>query len=365
LICNNRKPSPEKFKFATDKRIPAVYAGWLWRCLQTGQLQSFGDDLLNKVQPQPETAANKPLESYVEVPTVRLSDADNEQRKKPKDHPEKAVSKSRPRTVQQRPGALALSYTTAPTLDSTRSSADPDTAGGWAANDEGVMPNLDGPSSHPLRDINPSVNSSRRPSASSNASSAKSRAASGSASSSNTLGDSNTLEPAPADRQYRAGKEMPPAVTAEPIPEEKDYSSIMSNILAQRKAAAEQQNQKKEESRRKKRQLGRAPSNPSTAGASLDNPLSRPGSAASADPSPVLLERDEEDKSVIEPQGYKPSQELGWDDPGAQAARERMIRAMGGRVEETGVTVVQPTGVMRDIVSGDGIGEGRGRRRRL
>jgi hypothetical protein len=147
--------------------------------------------------------------------------------------------------------------------------------------------------------------------------------------------------------------------------EEKDYSSIMSNILAQRKVAAKQTLNKEDDIRKRRRQLGRARSNNSTG----DDPLSR-GSSITAQTGTADIDRDVHSNSSGEKGAglgkaaeYQPSQELGWDAPGAQEARERMIRAMGGTVEETG-GVVQPIGVMKDAVRGDeGLGRA-GRRKR-
>jgi hypothetical protein len=159
----------------------------------------------------------------------------------------------------------------------------------------------------------------------------------------------------------------------DPAPEPKDYSSIMSNILAQRKAAAEQNPNPDNEKKKRRRQFGRATSsrsNPSTA----DDVFQR----TSSDSALVAENRVSEhnDESVLESMlggarefgkarldEYQPSQELGWDAPGAQEAREQMIRAMGGKIEDTS-GVVRSVGVVKDVVNADS-GAGRaGRRKR-
>jgi hypothetical protein len=165
---------------------------------------------------------------------------------------------------------------------------------------------------------------------------------------------------------------------------EKDYSTIMSNILAQRKAASAQNPVNPQEASRQKRrrQLGRATStrsNPSTAdgevlsrasSVSISGPANAANANADAD---AEIEPDGAFDSVLGPgetefgkakavQVYQPSQELGWDAHGAQEAREQMIRAMGGKVERV-KGVVESIGVVKDIVGESGLGVG-GRTRR-
>ena len=64
---------------------------------------------------------------------------------------------------------------------------------------------------------------------------------------------------------------------------------------------------------------------------------------------------------------YQPSQELGWEAPGAQEAREHLIRAIGGTVQDEG-TKVGSIGVVQDVLGGPDINNGRdqraGRRKR-
>lgn len=62
-------------------------------------------------------------------------------------------------------------------------------------------------------------------------------------------------------------------------------------------------------------------------------------------------ELDVEDRPEIKFTEYMPSQSLLYEDPEVQAAREDMIRRMGGKVEEA-VGMVSPIGVVRDVVTG-------------
>ena len=62
-------------------------------------------------------------------------------------------------------------------------------------------------------------------------------------------------------------------------------------------------------------------------------------------------ELDAEDRPEVKFTEYMPSQSLLYEDPEVQAAREDMIRRMGGKVEEA-VGMVSPIGVVRDVVTG-------------
>jgi hypothetical protein len=64
---------------------------------------------------------------------------------------------------------------------------------------------------------------------------------------------------------------------------------------------------------------------------------------------------------VRKPSGIpQPSQELGWDSPGAQEARERMILAMGGKVDG-GLNVLEGIGIVKDKAGDEGLGSIAGR----
>jgi hypothetical protein len=123
--------------------------------------------------------------------------------------------------------------------------------------------------------------------------------------------------------------------------EEKDYSDILAQLRANRKIAPTSADQA-EDKRRKRRQLGRATS-------------TRSNQSAGGDSSGNLL--DEEGETVVLDE-YQPSQELGWDSPGAAKAREQMIKKLGGTVKEKSVPV-QEIGIVKDVAA-----ETVGRRKR-
>lgn len=142
-------------------------------------------------------------------------------------------------------------------------------------------------------------------------------------------------------------------------PPEKDYSEIMSKLLAKRKMSAPLEKEE-ENGRRRRRPLGRAQSGRSNT-STTDDPLSRPSSA-----SKVVEEEEmgEEDGHVLEAfKPPEPSQMLGWDSPGAQRAREKMIRAIGGNVA-TESPAIQETRVVKDAVSDNSLSMGRASRKR-
>lgn len=129
------------------------------------------------------------------------------------------------------------------------------------------------------------------------------------------------------------------------IPEEKDYSDILAQMRANRKAAPTTIDQ--DPLRRKtRRQLGRAASTRSN------------DSSANGSGQQLNLDDDDDRTMALE---YQPSQELGWDSPGAAKAREQMIKRLGGKLSERSVRV-EGIGVVRDVVS-EGVGR-HGRKRR-
>jgi DNA replication regulator DPB11 len=208
--------------------------------------------------------------------------------------------------------------------------------------DEPPIAPYDGPASLPLQDINPSVNSPRRPSTSSDASGTKLKPNTKSASTtrSNSTSDAS-LKPAPAPHIARPVKEptpdsvIPPSTAPlkqeeKPKPPEVDHTGIMSNILAQRKAAAAAASLNNAEKEKKKRLLGRASSirsNPSTGEATFSRTSS-------------IVEEGDGEGTKKEEEVYQPSQELGWDTGG----------------------LVQGIGVVKDIVTDSGARTGRRRR---
>lgn len=131
--------------------------------------------------------------------------------------------------------------------------------------------------------------------------------------------------------------------------EEKDYSELLSKLRANRKEAPTPEDQA-DEKRRRRRQLGRATSTRSI------------GSTGDASSGNLGLDAEDEDETVVINE-YQPSQELGWDSPGAAKAREAMIKKLGGTLKERSVPVKAIGGAM-DGPSEGGMTSRAGRKRR-
>ncbi|KAF2825793.1 hypothetical protein CC86DRAFT_351787 [Ophiobolus disseminans] len=353
IVCNTFDPSAQKLKFATDRRIPAVHAEWLWDCLHTHQLQPYDKYQFNTItspRPQKPTAKDKPHNSAV-VPTAKLSTQESFELQQKKVQTLKKGPKTR---GALRPRALDLSVTADPTPASTTDSfSHPNSNIDHQVDDrdEPFIPGLDGQASFPLQDI--SVHSPRRPSTTSLDSKPVSRERSSSAES--------LIRPAPktrpakgptpdsvipaADSVIPADTEPPAPLEPEP-PEEKDYSDILAQLRANRKPLPSPADQNSTTRRRGRRQLGRATSTRSN--------------ESGADSSGQLNLDGDDDREMA--QEYQPSQELGWDSPGAAKAREQMIKRLGGKVIEKSVRV-EGIGVVRDVAS-EGVGGRTSRKRR-
>ncbi|XPS70216.1 protein kinase activating protein dpb11 [Ascochyta lentis] len=364
IVCNSRKPAPQKLKFATDRRIPAVHAEWLWECLHTGALQPFSNHLLNTLAPrQPQKARPKP--QFSEKPSVAVSregDSKVQEDQKRANAP-RIVTKpqhSRARGPQA-PRALDLAPADATSAapndlltlpaDSTRTSRAFD-------NDESLG-GFDGSASVPLQDI--TANSPRRPSTSSTGSAANGKANPRQRSSS----AESLIRAVPAARSSKPAREptpdsVIPAPSEPPIQdpqppakqqeEEKDYSDLLTKLRANRMAAPTSADQA-DEKRRRRRQLGRATSTRSI------------GSAGDVSSGNLGLNGEDEDDETVVINEYQPSQELGWDSPGAAKAREAMIKKLGGTLKEKSVPV-QAIGGAMDGPSESGMTSRAGRKRR-
>lgn len=352
MICNPPTVNTPKLKFATDKRIPAVHARWLWDCLSSSRLQSYAEYQLNTPAPPQPQKAKQRSEPQDSAPTAPSPEEESLELRQKKQQPTKIVTKPQRQQRLQRPGALALaqSANTAP-ASATESVANAnDVADNVTHDDESAIHGLDGAASYPLQET--SANSPRRPSTSSNASKPFSRPRSSSAESliapaprKSKLGQSNTApdcvvpDPEP-DSVIPAGTEPPAPQEApktkesikEPKPEEKDYSSILAQLRANRKTAPTSVDQAPGKTRQR-RQLGRATSTRSNA------------SAGDSSGNPPI---EEENESTVLVEEYQPSQELGWDSPGAAKAREQMIRKLGGTVQDKSVAV-EGIGVVKDV----------------
>ncbi|KAF2126463.1 hypothetical protein P153DRAFT_369177 [Dothidotthia symphoricarpi CBS 119687] len=361
MVCSTRNPNVQKLKFATDYRIPAVHATWLWECVRTGQLQPYGDYMLNTLTPpQPQRPKQQNRPSHGDRRTVSVPEPKLQQKKA---QVVKMITKSQ---GAQRSRALDLAPSADATPTSTTNSAihqNDCTNSAGLFDDDAPLGGFDGAASLPLRDI--SANSPRRPSTSSTGSGThlKNKASTRERSSS----AESLIRATSAPRKSKAAQELTPdSVTSAPVSaipesvvpiqqkpppgaeEEKDYSDILAKLRANRKATPTPADQAGEK-RRKRKQLGRATSTRS-------NP-------SVGDSSGNLGAEDDVEESVVVEE-YQPSQELGWNSPGAAKAREQMIRKLGGTVEERNV-LVKGIGEVRDVVSETGgIGGRVGRKRR-
>ena len=346
VLCNDYGTNQQKIKFATDRRIPAVRKTWLWACLRTGVLQPYRDFQLNTFAHKPQASKPKPKpQSLTEVPVEKSSGL--QQRKA---QVVTTVSKQQgpplPHGLNLVPSANSTPVSTTapqtrPNINTNNSPNDCDLA----------IPGYDGHASLPLQDI--SANSPRRPSISSNERKEVTRNRSSSAES--------LIRPS---RKSKVAKHAPPeqapdsvisADTAPAVPDagptnEKDYSDILAQLRANRKPVPSPADLNNSNRRRGRRQLGRAASTRSN------------GSSANGSGRLNFDDSDEQEKA----QEYQPSQELGWDTPGAAKAREQMIKRLGGRVEEKSVRV-EGIGVVRDVaseVTGGSLGGRAGRKKR-
>lgn len=370
IVCNSRKPAPQKLKFATDRRIPAVHTEWLWECIRTGALQPFNDYLLNTLAPrQPQKARPNPHRAEIHGGANLTEELEGSREQQQKRDAPRMVTRphhSRPRGPLK-PRALDLAHSadvtpastndllTLPT-DSIRNSRTFDDDDSFARLDDGA--------SMPFHDID--VNPERRLSTSSTGLAAKRNSPGRQRSSS----AESLITAVPAQRTSRSAREpspdsvIPAPEPAVPIPalaaeseplckepeEEKDYSDLLTKLRNNRKALPTPEDQA-DEKRRRRRQLGRATSTRSV------------GSTGDASSGNLGLDRDDEDDETVVINEYQPSQELGWDSPGAAKAREAMIKKLGGTLKEKSVPVKAIGGAM-DGPSESGMTSRAGRKRR-
>ncbi|KAG9190977.1 hypothetical protein G6011_09065 [Alternaria panax] len=353
VICNPPIVNTPKLKFATDKRIPAVHTRWLWDCLRSGRLQSYVEYQVNRpAPPHPQKTKQKP-QLQDSALTAPFSEEESLELRQKKHQPTKIVTKPKRQQRLQQPGALALAQSAdaAPaSMTGSVTNFNNDANNTAYDGDESATHGLDGAGSYSLKET--SANFLRRPSTGSNTSQSFARPRSSSAESliapaprKPKLGQSNTApdcvvpdpEPdsvIPADAEPPDPQEASKAKESikEPEPEEKDYSSILAQLRANRKAAPTSVDQAPGKSRQR-RQLGRATSTRSNASAGDDS---------------GNLMAEEEDENTVLVEEYQPSQELGWDSPGAAKAREQMIRRLGGTVQDKSVAV-EGIGVVKDV----------------
>lgn len=331
-----------KLKFATDKRIPAVHVTWLWECLRSGRLQPYAEYQLNKTtQPPPQDPKPRP-QPLANVTTESLSGDTAQLRDKAQ--ASKIVSKPPQQQLPQRPGVLNLTANAiakATTENFTDISSD---TNNLDHDDNGpTITGYDGGVSHPHEGNN--ADGARRPSVSSYPN-PLSRPRSSSAESLIAPAPRKSKHPretvtGPLGPEPESASIMPPD-TEPSVPqggskqrepeEEKDYSSILAQLRANRKTTPGPTDQATSKTRQR-RQLGRATS-------------TRSNISAGDSSGDILAQEDDENTVVIEE--HQPSQTLGWDSPGAAKAREQMIRKLGGTVQDKSVPV-EGIGVVRDV----------------
>lgn len=358
VICNPPTVNTPKIKFATSKRIPAVHVTWLWACLRSGRLQPYDEYQLNKTtQPPPQDPKQKP-QPQANVDTEPLPEGPSKPHQKAQTA--NVASRQPPQQIPQRPGGLNLAPSADATFPVTANKSAPRSKDSNNINQDNdpIISGYDGGASHPHQAIN--VASPHRPSTPSNNSYTFSRARSSSAESliapvSRKSKNNQTTVTRPLDSEPGPDAVIPP--DTEPLApqeaskpretaEEKDYSSILAQLRANRKTAPGPSDQATSKTRIR-RQLGRATSTRSNAS----------GGESSGD---ILADDDNENTVVIEE--YQPSQTLGWDSPGAAKAREQMIRKLGGTVQEKSIAV-EEIGVVRDVGGEELLGRA-GRKRR-
>lgn len=228
----------------------------------------------------------------------------------------------------------------------------------------------------PLQNVDPGVNSPRKPSISSNDPAARQNAKlqlprkgprDPPLKVAPVQRSSRHIRPSSADSVTPLDTGLSADASAEamanqmfPLLPEKDYSDIMSKLLASRKTSSAVEKEE-DKGRRRRRPLGRAQSTRSNTSTAAEEVLSRTSSAAKAIEEEEMGEDDNKVLQAFKPP--EPSQQLGWDSPGAQRARERMIRAIGGNVTSDS-PVIEETRVIRDVVIENGLGMGRASRSR-
>ena len=368
MVSHNRKLNAEKLRYATEKGIPVVYANWLWDCIDNGEIQPYDGYLLNTAQPESQHSKKTLKDSSREIPTAPLAKEVGLQLQKNKQRPKPTSD------APQRSGTLELSKADHLTPSTTSPSSLPKTTNNpfhLEFQQDAQLPGVyDGPGeSLPLQDVDPGVNSPRKPSIDTAAPQNMKSNLPRKVSANFTSEAESVLRPQSHVRQPSPDSVIPPdtapsveAPVNEPIPPppEKDYSDIMSKLLASRKTCVPT-DKEEEKGRRRRRPLGRAQSTRSNTSTAADEAPSRQSSTAQAVEEEEMGEHDDDILQAFKPP--EPSQQLGWDSPGAQRAREKMIRAIGGNVTAES-TVIQETKVVRDAVSETALGMSRETRKR-
>jgi DNA replication regulator DPB11 len=322
-------------KFAADRHIPAVHATWLDDSLSRGELLPYDAYMLNKPA-QPLAHPQKPRQNAnpqivpSEKPIGPSRREANLQLHQNKAQEPKMITKPQG-PPQPRALDMVLSDVTSASVDAF---AHPNDSAVFsdAGQEDHSLGAFDGNFSLPLQERVPSDRNAK----------ADARQRSSSAES--------LIRAAPAAHKPRSISETTSYTMPQQPPEEeegeKDYSDILAKLRANRKAAPTPTDQA-DEKRRKRRLLGRATS-------------TRSNQSVAEGSGHFDLNDVEDENSVLIPE-YQPSQELGWDSPGAAKAREQMIKKLGGTVKERSVPA-EGIGVVKDAVNESGLGRASRRR---
>jgi DNA replication regulator DPB11 len=348
IVCNTYRPAPQKLKFALDRQIPAVHAAWLEDSLSRGEAQPYDAYMINKPALPQKPRQNQVLPSEKHIAPRLGEESSKLHQKKP--HEPKMITKwgpPQPRTLDMAMSADLNSTT------GTFTNQDNDASFSGTGREDPSHGRFDGhfslsfqdrvnrPSRRPSTPPDPNAKAGSRQRSSSTESLIRAAPASRNVDVAKETTTSSTML-APDDD----GITLPPQLP-EDAGEERDYSDILAKLRANRKAAPTLIDQA-DEKRRKRRQLGRATSTRSN--------------QSSAEGSGNIDLNDVEDENSVLIQEYQPSQELGWDSPGAAKAREQMIKKLGGTVKERSVPA-EGIGVVKDAVGESGLGRTSRRRR--
>jgi DNA replication regulator DPB11 len=326
-------------KFAADRQIPAVHATWLEDSLSRGELLPYDAYMLNKpVQPlahpqKPRQNAN-PQAAPSEKPIGSSRREENPQTHQKRTHEPNMITKLKG-LPQPRALDMALPDVMSVATDAFAHQHDV-TSFSDAARDDHSLAGFDGNFSLPLQDrihADPYAKTNSRERSSSAESLIRAAPA------------AHRLDPAKEPTSFAVPQRPPEKAAGQ---SEQDYSDMLTTMRASRKTAPTSTDQA-DEKRRRRRQLGRATSTRS-------NPSAEDGSG-----NLDLADDAGDENSVLVPE-YQPSQELGWDSPGAAKAREQMIKKLGGTVQERSVPA-EGIGVVKDAAEESRVGVRASRRR--
>ncbi|KAB8360582.1 hypothetical protein FH972_024322 [Carpinus fangiana] len=296
LVCNNGVPNMSKLEYALDNRIPVVHAEWFWQCIKRCKVLPFDRFVPQACQ----------------------------------DHAkEMMLQKAATEKTQE------AFYDLRPPGDEQDSE--------WKSNLDADSASRDSPQRTALQEIAPEVNSPKKPSSESQ-----------SQRDGTTAQDGKSMAPSLPSNHDSIHNEIltvPTAPLIEPT-QNTVLNSAIAHLLAQRKGKSTAESQRPTD--RRQRKLGRAQSNPSSIQSALSRTLSHPQHATHDTPDDDDIDRPPARAADEQLQLQQPSQSLTYEDPEAMAAREKLMRRMGGAAwheddETRGRTKVESIGVVKDF----------------